>query len=176
MDKKTGYRNRGARWTVRELTFVEEHYRTLPLSDIARHLERTPAAIQLMAHKLGCRGPVPVRWTSEEDDIIREHYAEGAGFEFIQTLLPGRSASSIFSRADKLGVTSGRYWRDEELQILKEHYPVIGVNVVEQLPGRSPESVRIIAARLGLRKTKDSTAGFRPWSEDEWRCWLKTCT
>lgn len=66
-------------------------------------------------------------------------------------------------------MTSGRYWREEELQILKDHYPIIGTGVLELLPGRTVDAVRIIAGRLRLRKSRNSTGGGRPWSDEEWR-------
>lgn len=168
MDKETPYRNHRCVWSVPEMAFLEENYRTMPLAELALALGRTPGAVRLMANKLDCQNRAPPRWTTEEDDIIRKHYAEGAGFAFIMTLLKDRTASAIFARSDVLGVASGRFWREEEIQILKEHYPVIGGGVVDMLPGRTIESVRIIAGRMGLRKSKNSTEGFRPWSDEEW--------
>lgn len=168
MEDKEFHRNRWSEWSVTDLTFLEENYRTMPLSDIARTLGRTPGSVRLMAHKLACQDKGPVRWTAEEDDIIRRHYAAGAGVAFIVTQLEGRTSPAIFARADTLGVTSGRYWREGELQILKDHYPIIGIEVLELLPGRTVDAVRIMAGRLGLKKSHNSEAGFRPWSDEEW--------
>jgi hypothetical protein len=168
MDAKTPYKNNRSQWTIADLTFLESHYRTMPLAELACTLGRTPGAVRLMAHKLACQQKSPPRWTTEEDDIIRRHYAAGAGIAFIQTLLKHRTASSVFARADTLGVTSGRYWREDEIQILKAHYPAIGAGVIDLLPGRTLDSVKIRAGRLGLRKSSNSTEGFRPWSDDEW--------
>lgn len=168
MEDNAFHRNRWSEWTVSDLTFLEENYRTMPLSDIARTLGRTPGSVRLMAHKLACQEKAPPRWTAEEDDIIRQHYAAGAGGAYIVTLLKGRTPSAIFARADVLGVTSGRYWREDELQVLRDQYPVIGTGVLELLPGRTADAVRITAGRLGLRKSGNSTEGFRPWSDEEW--------
>lgn len=169
MDENEPYRNRWSEWSVSDLTFLEVNYRTMPLAEIARTLGRTPGSVRLMAHKLACQDKAPLRWSAEEDDIIRQYYAAGAGVAFIVTLLKDRTPSAIFARADTLEVTSGRYWREEELQILKNHYPIIGTGVLELLPGRTVDAVRIIAGRLRLRKSRNSTEGFRPWSDEEWR-------
>lgn len=59
--------------------------------------------------------------------------------------------------AEMLGVQSGRFWREAELDILKADYPRMGLSVTERLPGR-----------LGLKKSRSSEAGFRPWSDEEW--------
>lgn len=86
----------------------------------------------------------------------------------ITALLPGSGVSSIFSRAEALGVLSGRFWRDAELDILKSDYPRVGTTVTDRLPGRNVVSVRIMARRLGLKKPRESKIGFRPWSAEEW--------
>lgn len=83
-------------------------------------------------------------------------------------LLPGRSISAIFSMAETLGVKSGRFWREEELDILKADYPRMGMSVTAHLPERKAMSVKIMARRLGLKKSRCSEAGFRPWSDEEW--------
>ena len=101
-------------------------------------------------------------------DIIRDHYARGMEARSLTQLLPGRSISAIFSMAETLGVQSGRFWREEELDILKSDYPRMGMSVTARLPGRNAMSVKIMARRLGLKKSRSSEAGFRPWSEEEW--------
>ncbi|WP_279051293.1 hypothetical protein [Cedecea davisae] len=169
MEDKEFHRNHCSEWTVSDLAFLEENYRTMPLSDIVLTLGRTPGSVRLMAHKLACQDKGPARWAEEEEDaIIRRHYAAGAGVAFILTLLDGRTPSAIFARADTLGVTSGRYWREDELQILRDQYPIIGTGVIELLPGRTVDAIKITAGRLGLRKSRNSTEGFRPWSDEEW--------
>ncbi|MGR7122824.1 hypothetical protein ACU62C_26695, partial [Klebsiella aerogenes] len=100
------------------------------------------------------------RWTTEEDDITRKHYAKGAGFAFIMALLKGRTAPAISARSDVLGVASGRFWREEEIQILKEHYPVIGGGVVDMFSGRTVGSVRIITGRMGFENRKTVLRDF----------------
>lgn len=101
--------------------------------------------------------------------IIRTHYARGDGAEYIAGLLPGGSLSAIFTMAEKMGVPSGRFWREEELQILKTYYPQEGTAVTRLLPDRNKVAVRIMARRLGLKKSRESQSGFRLWSDDEWR-------
>lgn len=70
--------------------------------------------------------------------------------------------------AETLGVQSGRFWREAELEILIADYPRVGTAVTDRLLGRNAVSVRIMAKRLGLKKSRDSNVGFRPWSDEEW--------
>lgn len=162
------YRNNRARWTLRDLTFLEKNYATLPVQEMAARLGRTPGAVGLMADKLGCRRQKNAPWSDAEMVIIRNHYAQGIGATSLTSLLPGRSASAIFSRAEMMGVQSGRCWQEEELDILKADYPGRGTAVTDRLPGRSAVAVRIMARRLKLKKSRNSEMGFRPWSDEEW--------
>ena len=155
-------------WTVQDLTFLETHYGTMPVADLAALLKRTPGAVGLMADKLGCRGKKNTPWSEAEMEIIRVHYSQGVEAEALTRRLPGRSVSAIFSRAEAMGVLSGRFWREDELQILKEQYPVVGTAVMYLLPGRNEVAVRVMARRLGLKKSRESLSGFRPWSDEEW--------
>lgn len=52
-------------------------------------------------------------------------------------------------------------------------YPRLGKAVTERLPGRNARSVGIIAGRLGLKKSRNSETGFRPWSDEEWAQFAK---
>lgn len=69
--------------------------------------------------------------------------------------------------AEKMVVLSGRFWREEELTILRMYYPAEGALVTACLPGRNGIAVRIMARRLGLKKSATCISGFRPWNEEE---------
>ncbi|WP_202304757.1 hypothetical protein [Dryocola clanedunensis] len=167
MGEKTPNPNNNSRWTIKDLNFLEENYRKMSLVEISIRLGRTSGAVGLMAHKLGCRRSRPSEWTEEEDEIIRHYYADGAGYAHIMAILPARSEKAIFSRAAKIGVTSGIYWREEELQILSEYYPTLGTKLKEHLPGRTSGAIKLQASKLGL-KFQGSDSGFCPWTEAEW--------
>ncbi|RQM36359.1 hypothetical protein EB241_20860 [Erwinia psidii] len=137
------------------------------VAEIADRLGRTPGAVGLMADKLGCRKKKSAPWSEAEMDIIRDHYARGAEARSLSQQLPGRSINALFSMAETMGVRSGRFWREEELGILKADYPRVGTAVTEHLPRRNVMSVIIMVRRLGLKKSHSSEVGFRPWSDEE---------
>lgn len=168
MGNSVCYRNNRVRWTIRDLTFLENNYSSMSVVEIADGLGWTPGAVGLMADKLGCRKKKNAPWSENEMDIIRDHYARGMEARSLTQLLPGRSISAIFSMAEALGVKSGRFWREEELDILKADYPRMGMSVTAHLPERNAMSVKIMARRQGLKKSRCSEAGFRPWSDEEW--------
>jgi len=47
-----------------------------------------------------------------------------------------------------------RGWTDEEIEILRKLYPTFTTfpDLLDKLPSRSPNSVRLMASRLGLRR------------------------
>lgn len=96
MDENELHRNRWIEWSVSDLTHLEVNYRTMPLAQIADTL----GSVHLMAHKLACQQKAPPRWTTDEDNIICQHFAASAGVAFIVTRLKDRTPSAIFARAE----------------------------------------------------------------------------
>ncbi|HEN3626125.1 TPA: hypothetical protein U5E31_002798 [Yersinia enterocolitica] len=165
------YRNHRTAWTLGELTFVETYYGKIPTTEIATHLGRTLTAIRLAAQELGLCKVHAVPWTEEEKEVIRTHYADGEGITFVGQLLPGRTRKTIFAMAKKMGVKSLRSWQKNEVCILTQFYPKMGTKVVQKLPRRSVESIKIKASQLGLKYTrlKVRETPVQRWTDDEWR-------
>ncbi|CNI02623.1 Uncharacterised protein [Yersinia kristensenii] len=165
------YRNHRTAWTLGELTFVEAHYGKIPTTEIATHLGRTVTAIRLAAKELGLCKVQAGSWTEEEKAVLRTHYADGAGIAYVQTQLPGRAKHSITEKARDMGITSARNWHPDEVRILTQFYPKMGTKVVQKLPRRSVESIKIKASQLGLKYTKLKVreTPVQRWTDDEWR-------
>lgn len=166
-EKSTKPRNNRARWTIADLEFIEAHYGSMSSAEMAAKLGRTVGSLGLMADKLGVRCQRSPNWTEDEEAILRKHYVAGAGIDRLLTLLPGRQANAIFLKAERLGLTSGRYWREEEIQILRDYYPQYGTAIAESRLGRTETSVKIMARRLGIKYLGEE-GKFRIWSEEEW--------
>lgn len=108
MNENVLHRNRWSEWSGTDLNFLEENYRTMPLSEIACALGRTPGSVRLMAHKLSCQEKAPPRWAPEEDEIIRQHYAAGVGVAFIETLLKEQNTAGDICPG---GYVGGDQWQ-----------------------------------------------------------------
>ncbi|MEQ4973947.1 hypothetical protein ABN097_06560 [Enterobacter cloacae] len=180
MDTKNKPRNHRSAWTLKELRFVEEHYGKIPTRDIAVATGRTPVSVRAAARSLGC-GKIQsmLPWTEDEVAILRTHYAGGAGIHRVSELLPGRNPRSICAHARKLGIQSGRHlaraWSEEELVILKQYYPALGVRVAEKLPGRTQNATKLMANSIGIHYSggKEHGAHQRIWTDEEWRLLLR---
>lgn len=94
------------------------------------------------------------RWTQKEIDILCQHYAY-MKTECLQELLPGRTATSITSKAKSIGLrTCGRGdWTDKEIAILRENYASMRAKELQKLlSGRNVESIRQKAYQLGIHR------------------------
>lgn len=50
-------------------------------------------------------------------------------------------------------MTIGRFWTDDELSMLREHYPVMYTDELSEMMGRSEDAIRSKAKAMGLRKS-----------------------
>ena len=53
-----------------------------------------------------------------------------------------------------MGLRLKLQWSDEEEQIVREFYPVLGRKVADKLPGRTAIAIMHCAMRLGLTKRR----------------------
>lgn len=159
-------RNHRSPWTLRELDFVEKHYRQdMTAVEIAENLGRSPASVRSAAGTLGCSRRNGPAWTEAEKDILRTHYPKGNAAAW--ALLPGRTQGMVSWMANRLGVVSARGWSWEEECILAAHYPQEGTAVSKYLPGRTTDAVKIMACELGIKFLGGGENRQKMWSEEE---------
>lgn len=151
-------------WTEEEDEIIKTHYPEIG-AECAKMLSgRTIGAIKARAKMLGVRlnrSAANVRqdenkfWTDEEIEILKKNYSV-LGAKGCKDLLPNRSDASIRGKAkvlkpEKNGciVEKATLWTEEEVEILKKYYPILGVKACKKLlPNRDVKSK---AATLGLR-------------------------
>lgn len=97
----------------------------------------------------------PSGWSTEEDNILRQHWRPGEWNDVLLSLLPGRKRLTIQRRAAKLCLTrpmqsSALPWQRHEDEILRKYYAQEGAAVADRLPGRSEKACKLQARRLGL--------------------------
>lgn len=93
---------------------------------------------QVETTKRGRKGEAKVRWSREEDDIIRTHYAK-LGPKRVAAMLPGRTLASVTARGMKLGLSHGGHPPTNSL-----HADAVGEMVKAGIP------TRVIAETLNL--------------------------
>lgn len=108
------------------------------------------------------------RWTSSEDEILREHYGTESGQALLPSLLPGRSLSSIINRAYSLGLAEceKQRWTKEEDSILKYYshsLPLDWKSIKKEIPDRTNNAIATRMRVLGLPMGNM----YRDWSDEE---------
>ena len=100
------------------------------------------------------------RWTTSEDDIIRECYGS-MNIDNISELLPNRSHNAIILRASKLGVKSkfksDQEYSNEEIEYILNNWQLYSDVTIAKELGRTPRAIKWMRANLGLyRKDQNS--------------------
>ncbi len=94
------------------------------------------------------------RWSRKDVAILRKYYPSmGVG---VLSKLPNRSKSSITAKANRLGLqVTDEYpgfgrWTAKESALLKQGYPLVGIDIRILLPSRSSWEIRKKAQSVGL--------------------------
>ena len=177
MAQKVGIRRDPPRWSSEEIDILRQHY-PLEGATAARHLPgRTKSAIKNRATLLGLRHystqvregeEVSIKmgiqhqerwWSLEEIEILEKYYpAEGLA---VAKRLPNRARRVIGHKAKRLGIICKRrfnaeepdaFWTNEEIDILKQYFPLEGQETAMRLLNRTKSSVQHKAERLGIGK------------------------
>ena len=107
-------------------------------------------------------------WTEGEKEILRQYYAAHQEVKINLTdllpLLPRHNRTQIISQAAYLGITNNKRlpWTNDEDEILKQNYPIMGSKVSELLPLRSIQSILQRASGLKLKYEVTDR-----WTEEE---------
>lgn len=165
-DRKNNHRNHRAIWTISDINYLESHFKSMPLESIAEYLGRSVSAIEAMAFKLDLGEKKVLKWTAEEQAILKQYYESTMPMDELLRLLPGRKLSAVFSRGRKLGLfRPSRPWSKKELQILHQYYPSEGRDVIHRLPGREFGAIRQKVREFNIRFAGNDR--FRVWRDDQ---------
>lgn len=140
-------------WTQAEIELVKREYGRVPTDGLARRMggRHSVWAIRKLARKLKIRHQV--RWTKGQDETL----TKGWGKEKTSALAKkiGRSPNALKLRAIKLGLDAGRYYTDEERDLIRELYDThTAAQIAERIHGKPSAAASIfrMAQKLGLRK------------------------
>jgi hypothetical protein len=109
-------KNEQRHWTLYEIDELRERYPTTDTRQIARDMGRSITGVQRKAQDLGLRKVVPQRggsfrrWSDEDLEFLREHYATMITDTLAKKL--GRSVRTVYSTAAELGLRKDRVTTD----------------------------------------------------------------
>lgn len=112
-----------------------------------------------------------IKWSEEEIELLKKEYPINHIENLVQ-LFPNRLENAIIKKAKRLGLkktilkknrSSMKKWSEEEIEILKEYYPITkNSEICKYLPNRTSES--IISKANDMKISKEYTY---LWSEEE---------
>ena len=139
------------RWTEDEIARLCELYEQHDGNrhEIAALMGRSDDSVYNQMLRLGITRRRSAEWSSEEEQILREHYPNG--IRAAMTAL-GRSYWSVATRANQMGLhVTGLRWTEDEIARLCEGYGVIDTGELAESLGRTRISLHEKARRMGLK-------------------------
>ena len=77
----------------------------------------------LLMIKVGERLADILKWTTQEDEILKQNYEKYSYQELVEKFFPERSVPSVRGRIKSLGLQSKTFrWTDEDIKLLTEKY------------------------------------------------------
>lgn len=140
-------------WTDAEVDLVRREYGRVPTDGLCRRMggRHSVNAIRHLAKKLKLRHAC--RWTAGQDEILRQGWGKVRTSVLAQKI--GRSPNALKLRAIALGLDAGRYYTDQERQLIRDLYAThTAAEIAERLhgTGRAALAINRMAQKLGLRK------------------------
>lgn len=99
------------------------------------------------------------KWTTEEDNYLREHLATQPVVEIAENL--GRSIGSVYFRVHycdmkaALGIRKSQTWSRAELNWLRQNFPNTPNRDIAAYLGRTMDSIQAKARKMRLGKSLD---------------------
>ena len=143
------------KWTNVKIEILKEHYPVGDWNVLFEKLGTTnKQCIIDKAHSLGVHMDSR-KWTKDEEQYLIENYDKLSISEMAKYL--NRTESAIMTRVYKLNITNSNVWTDEDLELLRELYPIHSNKYLSEnvFTTKSPESIRTKGLLLGLHKSKE---------------------
>lgn len=91
-------------------------------------------------------------WSQEEVEFLVNNFGILSYDEMATYFNNRHNAKAISTKAAKLGLTSSQHWTKEEEDIIIKYYPHIPLNeVLQMLPRRSADGLKIHALKMGIK-------------------------
>jgi len=141
-------------WSARETAWLQENYRKMTLTELARELNRAEDAVMVYACRRGMKKWYTARrpWSRQEDAWLRRMYRNNSIVEIARVM--GRPQRDVADRLAKLGIerVSHRTWKPQERRFLEEQYGRMSCGAIAARLGRTISAVHMQANLMDLRR------------------------
>lgn len=91
-------------------------------------------------------------WSQEEISFLKNNFGILSYEEIAQHYNDRHNAKAVSTKAIKLGLTTSQHWTKEEEDIIIKYYPYIPMSqVLEMLPRRTANGLKIHALQMGIK-------------------------
>lgn len=94
------------------------------------------------------------RWTSEEEQYIRDHWKTQSDAEMATALK--RMEGAVRAKRRELRYSSQKTWTPEEERYLEDHWGTVSIPGIAKKLERTVSAIKVRAERLGLGGVLDS--------------------
>ena len=160
------------KWTKEEDDILRNNYILKTKEEICNMLpNHSIYSIKYRASKLGMNKLKDSIWSKDEIDILTKYYSKESAAD-ISKRIPNRSIAQIRDKAENLGLVSHfritRSWSEDEENILKKYYPLMGVKCIEFLPNKSKKAIASRAHICNLHVKKRKKYKYIVHCHDKW--------
>lgn len=143
-------------WKEEETSLLKELYPKVGATRLKFTLNRSVGSIRQKARSLHLQcGTRRRRWSNEENHILKELFPTKTPTNTISQKLD-RTIGAVEAKAYTFGLRRpSNEWTDEEVSILKQHYPQKGGKTLAALVNRPYHSVLDKAKKLGISREYD---------------------
>lgn len=147
-------------WSQEEINILTKYYANSSKEEIQKMLpKRKIGNINTKAHNLGIKKET---WNLNDVSQLKQLFNEGLSPKDIAKYFNGKyTASAVRCKLNKIGLKYRTNWSDEEIQIMKEHYPVEPIdNFIDLLNNRTRNAIINQAVKLKLKS-------YLTWADEE---------
>jgi hypothetical protein len=132
---------RVAPWTRKETKTLREVYPDGGIVACREHFpDKSDASINHKVRKLGLVRNLE-GWTDQEIAILHEFYPK-EGRVGVMARLPHRTYGTIAYKCRTLGIKFDGWWTEEQIEMVRTHYPKLGAKAVAEMVGHTAAAVQ----------------------------------
>lgn len=150
-------------WSEEDTELLKKYY---PIGGtklcLEKGLNKKPSTIRMRVKYLNIPSRLDV-WSDDEIAILHKMYKDKS-YSAIASCLEGRSVKSVRLKLEELGLERESKWSDEELELIKEYFPIGGSKLVKQ-KGVNKKTREISKKANSMGMYLNNRRKF--WSEEE---------
>lgn len=147
--------SKGSKWTEEDIEFMRLNWETMTDEALGAHLDRTKESVSGKRKSMKLNRKRTNSWTKYMDELLLINFNNGLNDDEIGKII-NKSKLAVKNRRFNLGIVkhSNEKWKNNEILILKELYPIENIKYISETLNRTPEAIMSKANKMGLENKK----------------------